>query len=83
MAHDTVAVVLLVREGPQGAVVEVVGGCAVVQREGLVGLVRAAVAADVGEPVGGHRAAASRALRPSRGALAARHEENARRGVKL
>lgn len=79
VAHDAVPVVLLVREGAQGPVVEVVRGRAVVERERLV----ARVASDVRESVGGQSAAASRALRAPRGALSARHEEHARGGVKL
>lgn len=82
VTNDTVSVVLFVRQGSQGAIVEVVSRSAVVESERLM---RPRLAADVGEAVGGQRAAAAapRALRPARGALAARHEENARRGVKL
>lgn len=86
VAHRA-AVVLLVRQRPERAVVEVVRRRAVVERQRLV-----PVAPDVGEAVRGQRAAptpapdtapaASRALRPAR-ALRAGHEEHARRGVKL
>lgn len=80
VAHDAVPVVLLVRKRAQRPVVEVVRRSAVVERQRLV----ARVAADVREPVGGESpAAAPRTLRPPRGALPARHEEDARGGVKL
>lgn len=64
----SVAVVFLIGQGAQGAVVEL--GCwrAVVKRQRLR---RAPLATDVSEAIGGHRAAAPRALRPARGALAA------------
>lgn len=85
VTNDAIPIVLLVRQGAQRAVVElVVRRRAVVEGERLV---RARVPADVGEPVRGQRAAAagaaSRALRPSARALAAGHEEHARGGVKL
>lgn len=84
VAHDAVPVVLFVWQGAQRAVVEVVSWRAVVECEWLGS---ARLATDVREPVGWQRAAAaaaaSRALRPPAGALAAGHEEHARRGVKL
>lgn len=86
VAHDAVAVCLLVGQRAQRAVVKVVRRSAIVERERLVCVMEALVAADVGEPVRGKRApAAPRALRPPRGALSAgaRHEEHARGGVKL
>lgn len=80
MTNDAVPVVLFIGQGAQGAIVEMMGWCAIVQGEWLM---RPALATDVREAVGGQRTAASRAVRPARGALAARHEEHARRGVKL
>lgn len=79
VAHEAVAVVLLVGQGAQRAVVEHRGRAVVERERGR------AVAADVREAVGGQRAAAAAASprAPRRALVRARHEEHAGGGVKL
>lgn len=68
VTQGSVTVVFLIGQGAQGAIVQLRCWCAVVESQWLR---RTALATDVSEAVGGHRAAAPRALRPARGALAA------------